>query len=48
MPEPEGELLSEVIAETEGQVFDSDGFVAHLDRVAAAEDDLPPDPDAAT
>jgi len=32
-----------VIAETDGQVFRDEEFIAHLERVAAAEDDLPPD-----
>ncbi len=41
--EPERELLSEVAAETDGQVFRDEEFIAHLDRIAAAEDDLPPD-----
>jgi hypothetical protein len=40
---PERERLSTVMRETEGVVFHDDEFVAHLDRVAATEDDLPPD-----
>ena len=43
---PERERLSDVIAETEGQVFEDEEFIAHLDRVARAEDDLPVDIDA--
>jgi hypothetical protein len=43
---PEHERLSDVIRETEGQVFREDEFAAHLERVAAAEDDLPADPAA--
>lgn len=41
--EPERERLSEVIAETEGEVFRDEEFAEHLKRVAASEDDLPPD-----
>ena len=41
--EPARERLSEVIAETDGQVFRDQEFIAHLERVAAAEDDLAPD-----
>ena len=41
--EPEREKLSEVIAETDGKVFVDDEFEAHLRRVAATDDDLPPD-----
>ncbi len=40
---PEQERLSDVLRETEGTVFKDEEFVAHLERVAAAEDDLPPD-----
>jgi hypothetical protein len=40
---PEHERLSDVMRETEGQVFRDEEFVAHLERVAAAEDDLPAD-----
>ena len=43
---PEHEKLSDVIRETEGQVFRDEEFAAHLERVAGAEDDLPPDPGA--
>ena len=42
MLEPERERLSEVIAQTEGQVLRDDEFIVHLERVATAEDDLPP------
>jgi hypothetical protein len=41
---PEHERLSEVLHETEGQVFRDEEFAAHLERVAASEDDLPADP----
>ncbi len=40
---PERERLSEVMRETEGVVFRDDEFAAHLERVSASEDDLPPD-----
>lgn len=43
---PERERLSDVIAETAGQVHDDEGFIAHLERVARAQDDLPSDADA--
>ncbi len=43
---PSRERLSSVLRETEGAVFRDDEFIAHLERVAAAEDDLPPDGDA--
>ncbi len=43
---PEHERLSDILRETEGQVFRDDDFVAHLQRVAASEDDLPGDPRA--
>ncbi len=36
--EPERERLSEVIAETDGQVFRDEEFIAHLERLEAAED----------
>ncbi len=39
--QPECERLSEVIAETDGQIFEEEEFISHLERVAAAEDDLP-------
>jgi hypothetical protein len=38
---PEQERLSDVIRETEGVAFKDEEFIAHLQRVAAAEDDLP-------
>lgn len=41
--EPARERLSAVIAETDGQVFQDEEFIAHLERVAAAEDDLAPE-----
>ena len=41
--EPERERLSAVIAETDGKVFRDEEFIEHLERVAASEDDLPPD-----
>lgn len=40
---PETELLSDLLRETEGAVFRDEDFAAHLERVAASEDDLPPD-----
>ncbi|MDA8067334.1 MAG: hypothetical protein M0T77_01780 [Actinomycetota bacterium] len=42
---PEPELLSDVLRETEGAVFRDEEFVAHLQRVAATRDDLPPGSD---
>ena len=41
---PELERLSDVLRETEGQVFRDEEFATHLERVAASEDDLPADP----
>lgn len=41
--EPERERLSAVIAETERTVFRDEEFLEHLERVAASDDDLPPD-----
>lgn len=41
--QPQRERLSQVMAETDGRVFRDEEFVAHLARVAAADDDLPPD-----
>jgi hypothetical protein len=43
---PERERLSDVVRETEGQVFRDEEFAAHLERVAATADDLPADPAA--
>ena len=43
---PESERLSDVVRETEGQVFRDEEFAAHLERVAASADDLPADPPA--
>jgi hypothetical protein len=43
---PEHERLSDVLRETDSQVFRDEEFVAHLERVAASEDDLPVDPPA--
>lgn len=40
---PERERLSEVLSQTEGAVFQDDEFIAHLERVAATQDDLPAD-----
>ena len=37
---PRHERLSDVLRETEGQVFRDEEFAAHLERVAASEDDL--------
>ena len=42
---PSAERLSDVLRETQGAVFRDDEFIAHLERVAAAEDDLPRDGD---
>jgi hypothetical protein len=41
---PEHERLSDVLRETEGQVFRDEEFAAHLERIAASDDDLPDDP----
>jgi hypothetical protein len=38
---PEHERLSDVLKETEGQIFRDEEFAAHLQRVAATEDDQP-------
>jgi hypothetical protein len=38
---PDRERLTDVLRETDGVVFKDDEFVAHLERVAATEDDLP-------
>lgn len=35
--------LSDVLRETEGQIFRDDEFATHLERVGASEDDLPAD-----
>lgn len=43
---PERERLSDVVRETEGQVFRDEEFAMHLERVAASEDDLPAEPSA--
>jgi hypothetical protein len=40
---PERELLSAVLDETDGKVFTDEELIAHLKRVVATEDDLPPD-----
>jgi hypothetical protein len=40
--QPEREKLSQVVAETDDQVFRDEEFIAHLERLEAAEDDLPP------
>ena len=40
------ERLSDVLRETDGQVFRDEEFAAHLERVAASEDDLSADPPA--
>jgi hypothetical protein len=37
---PERERLSDVVRETEGTVFRDEEFIAHLERVAATDDDL--------
>jgi len=36
-----GRSQSRVLRETEGTVFHDEEFIAHLERVAASEDDLP-------
>lgn len=41
--QPHREKLSQVVAETDGQVFRDEEFIAHLERLEAAEDDLPAD-----
>lgn len=41
--EPHTEKLSQVVAETDGEVFRDEEFIAHLERLEAAEDDLPPE-----
>jgi hypothetical protein len=43
---PEHERLSDMLRETEGQVFRDEEFAEHLERVAASEDDLPAAPPA--
>lgn len=43
---PEHERLSDVLNETEGQIFRDEEFAAHLQRVAATEDDLASDQNA--
>lgn len=40
---PERERLSDVLRATEDSVFRDEEFIAHLERVAASEDDLPAD-----
>jgi ABC-type ATPase with predicted acetyltransferase domain len=42
--QPERERLSNVLRETEGRVFRDEEFAAHLERVAASQDDLPAGP----
>jgi hypothetical protein len=37
---PEQQRLSDVLRETDGKVFQDEEFTAHLERVAATEDDL--------
>jgi hypothetical protein len=39
---PVPERLSDVMRETKDAVFHDDEFIAHLERVAASDDDLPP------
>jgi hypothetical protein len=43
---PERERLSDVLRDTDGAVIKDEEFIAHLERVAAAEDDLPDEPTA--
>ena len=38
---PERERLSDVIRDSEGAVFKDEEFIAHLQRLRVAEDDLP-------
>lgn len=38
---PEAERLSDVMHQTDGAVFRDEEFIAHLERVAVSEDDLP-------
>jgi hypothetical protein len=38
---PERERLSDVLRDTERKVFRDEEFIAHLERVAASDDDLP-------
>lgn len=38
---PEAERLSDVLCQTDGVVFHDEELIAHLERVAASEDDLP-------
>lgn len=40
---PATERLSAVVAETDGAVFRDEDLIAHLERIGATEDDLPPD-----
>lgn len=40
---PEAERLSDVLRQTDGAVFHGQEFIAHLERVAVSEDDLPPE-----
>lgn len=42
---PERERLSDVIRANDGVVFKDEEFIAHLQRVQAAEDDLSDDAD---
>jgi hypothetical protein len=44
--QPEREKLSQVAAETDGEVFRDEEFIAHLERLEAAEDDLSPEQQA--
>jgi len=41
--QPHRETVSHVVAETAGLVFRDEEFIAHLERLEAAEDDLPAD-----
>jgi hypothetical protein len=43
---PRRERLSDILRQTEGEVFRDEEFAAHLERVAASEDDLPAHPPA--
>ena len=41
--QPHSEKLSDVVEETDGAVFRDEEFIAHLERLEAAEDDVPAD-----
>lgn len=41
--QPHSEKLSRVVEETDDEVFRDEEFIAHLERLEAAENDLPAD-----